>query len=128
MNDINQNDYLALVGLLHNPLPNYVDVNNMDEQDYTSTITSIINIFVNRNAGLTPKNYFFNIVVNRLSEDGHVTKEVAISLLSTRMMNANHPVQGPFQAHQAIHKINTTIHQTLVNNRFPITIMGFRPR
>ena len=97
MNDINQNDYLALVERIRNPMPNYVDVNNMDCQDYATTITTIINIFVTRHAGLTPKDHFFSIVVNRLSEDAHVTKEAAICLLSTRMMNGNMQHRMAFQ-------------------------------
>jgi hypothetical protein len=81
-------------------MPNYVDVNNMDQNDYKTTITTIINIFVNRNAGLTPRDHFFSLLVNRLSDEGHVSNQVAISLSSTRMMNANMPNPPPYQVHQ----------------------------
>ncbi len=89
MNNIDPNAYLGLVNYVQNPMPDYVDVHNLDQEDYTTSITTGINIFVTRNAGLIPTDHFFSMIVNQLSEEGHVTNQVAISLLSTRMMNAN---------------------------------------
>jgi hypothetical protein len=99
MNNIDPNAYLGLVNYVQNPMPDYVDVHNLDQDDYTTSITTGINIFVTRNAGLIPKDHFFSMIVNRLSAEGHVTNQVAISLLSTRMMNGNQQNRMPFQGH-----------------------------
>ena len=93
MNNLNNglDSYAKLTGHVRNPLPNYVDVYNMDRKECTSAIMPIINIYVNCNAGVMPTGYFFGLTVNRLCEERHIPPEVAKSLMLSKLM---HPSTG----------------------------------